>query len=553
MDKQIKAKIQEKLSSVFKELTGLDVKAIVLPSKDSRLCDLFSPSAMQIAKQAHMRADELAQLVADKMQEAEELAGSIDRVEAKSGFINFFLSSDAESSFLRGILEGGDSFFSGFIPEQKRKNILLEFVSANPTGPLSIAHARQAAIGDALVKILRYGGAMVSSEYYLNDVGFQIQLLGESLKARCLQVKGIESELPENGYQGAYLKDIAEQLLKERPDCLETFSIQDFSEYAVEKILSIIKKQLLDFGVEFDNWYSQKVMEEEGKVDAVLEFLKEKGLLYEKDGALWFSSSNYGDDKDRVLIKSDGAKTYFTADIAYHKDKFNRGYEFLINIWGPDHHGYIPRLEAVIEAMGFDRKAMRVIIAQLVTLYKDGQPLKMSTRAGQYITIDELIEQVGRDAARFFLIMRRTNSHLDFDMDLAIKQAPENPVYYVQYAHARACRILEMARERDLSIENISDFDISLAQTEAEKGVLHSLRGFENALKSSAEDLDPFPVVNYLKDLAGDFHRFYERCRVLGEGIEDDLAKTRLVLVFCIKEVLRIGLSLLGISAPERM
>ncbi len=553
MDRQIILQIESSLSKALSSILDQEVKAIVLPCKDNSICDLFSPSCMQLSKKAGVPPYDLAQRAVEALDKDDALKQLVSRIEAKSGFVNFFISSDMDEVFLSNILSAGAGFLKGFLPKEKRKKILFEFVSANPTGPLSIAHARQAAIGDALARILRYGGCEVTTEYYLNDVGFQIRLLGQSLMARVLQETGQEAQIPENGYQGSYLADIAKNLLRDNPNCLNEFSDDDFAEYAVEKILITIKSQLAKFGVEFDNWYSQKEMESIGKVEDALDILKNKGLLYEKDGALWFKSSQFGDDKDRVLIKSDGAKTYFTADIAYHRDKFQRGYEYLINIWGPDHHGYIPRLKAVIEALGFNRDSLYVIIAQLVTLFKNNQPLKMSTRAGQYITIGQLMEQVGRDASRFFLIMRRTNSHLDFDMDLAVKQAPENPVYYVQYAHARACRIIEMAKSAGLFIESRRRFSAGILSSPEEKSLIHGLRSMEIALNNCAGDLDPFPLVNYLKGLAGLFHKFYEKRRVLSEDIARDVSYARLALVSAVMIALRLGLELLGISAPERM
>ncbi len=527
----------------------------LLPTKDNKYGDWYSPLAMKYARQIKCSPEELARGVCQNL--PEELKSYFLKIEVKPpGFINFFLGEKFYKDFFAPLLDEnkpipGKDLVS---PEEKRK-ILLEFVSANPTGPLSVAHARQAAIGDSLARILRFAGYDVTTEYYLNDVGVQINLLGLSLKERCKEIVGGSCVIPEGGYKGEYLRELANKFLsiwREKIADLEEIPLEEFSKFAVGEILLLIRKELERFGVSFDNWYSQEIMEKQGKVEEAIAILKEKGLIYEKDGALWFAASKFGDDKDRVIIKSDGTKTYFTADIGYHLDKFRRGYQLLIDMWGPDHHGYIPRVKAALEALGYDPDLLRVVIVQLVTLYKNQQPIPMSTREGKYITIDELIDEVGVDAARFFLLMRRTNSHLDFDLDLAKKQAPENPVYYIQYAYARGKRIIDKAldiRER-FSIDLFNKY-FYLPKEGPERDLIFSFLLFREAIESVIFDLDPYALVDYLRDLAAKFHKFYERCRIIGEIEEKAIVRYALVLVAV--RLLKEGLSLLGVSCPDRM
>ena len=551
----MKDRLKKAIAEALEEMGQPSPQVEVFPTKTREHGDLYTPVAMKYAKALGRPAVEIGEELRRRLLSS-ELKDVIARIEVKPpGFVNIFLSSSFVLDYLCDLLKMKKVPVAGFLPETERKKVLLEFVSANPTGPLSIAHARQAAVGDALARIMRYAGHSVTTEYYLNDVGVQIRLLGQSLKERCKEMLGQGCTIPEGGYRGEYLKEIASKFLsvwRDRIEDLDSIPLEEFSRFAVGEILSVIKQELDRFGVRFDNWYSQELMEKQGKVKLALEELREKGLLYEKDGAIWFASSRFGDDKDRVVIKSDGNPTYFTADIGYHRDKFERGYELLIDMWGPDHHGYIPRVKAVLSALGYDPSALKVIIVQLVSLYKNGQPVPMSTRQGQYITIDELMDEVGVDASRFFLLMRRTDSHLDFDLDLAKKQAPENPVYYVQYAHARACRILEMAESANLQVSPDKFREVfAVSKNEEEQDLINSLLRFRDTLEACLFDLDPYPMVEYLRTLAGQFHRFYERCRVLGEEI--DLSLFRLGLVRAVRISIKEGLGLLGVSAPERM
>ena len=546
--------IEKALKGIVSTKFGRDEDILLLPTKDFSFGDFYTPVAMRLSKVIKRPAPEIATELADALRSSD--AGElIDKAEAAGpGFVNISFSSKAILDFMRSVIGSQELPAKGFV-EDKRK-ILLEYVSANPTGPLSVAHARQAAIGDSLVRIMRYAGHNVDSEYYLNNVGVQIELLGRSLKERCKEIIGSTCLIPEGGYKGAYLKELAAKFLsvyRDKIGDIENIPLEEFSRFAVGEILGIIKDELYRFGVSFDNWFSQEAMEKGGEVKEALAILKERGFIYEKDGAVWFASSRFGDDKDRVVVKSDGSNTYFTADIAYHRNKFQRGYNRVIDMWGPDHHGYIARVKAAIDALGYNPELFNVIIVQLVTLYKDGKPLAMSTRQGEYIPIDELMDEVGVDAARFFLLMRRTSSHLDFDIDLARKQAPENPVYYVQYAYARACRIMEMAGRDPESVLNAlleSGYPDKGSERE-EREIISLVLRFQSVIEACLFDLDPYPMNEYLRTFASGFHRFYERCRVISE----DNARTafRLGIVEVSRVVLRSGLELLGVSAPERM
>ncbi|MFA4889231.1 MAG: arginine--tRNA ligase, partial [Candidatus Omnitrophota bacterium] len=407
---------------------------------DSRFGELTTNIALRLAKQAKKPPQQVAQdLVAalNVLLENSPLKAYIQQVKVEgAGFVNFYFSSQYFYQQLAAILKDGEGFFKDNSGQGKR--VLLEFVSANPTGPLSVAHARQAAVGDALSRVMSFLGFVVEKEYYLNDEGNQINILGRSVQLRLQELKGEKAEFPEDHYQGEYIYDIAKEAAK-----LPDQQAATLAEFAVKYILDIIKKELDDFGVKFDSWYSQKELSKSGKIDIALAALRDLGFLYDEDGAAWFKSTGFGDDKDRVVIKSGGSYTYLAPDIAYHQDKYARGFSWLINLWGPDHHGYISRLKASVAAFGQGPQSLSVIIVQLATIFRGGKPLQMSTRRGQYITLREVLDEVGLDGARFFFLMRRTSSHLDFDLEVAKKQTPENPVYYVQYAHARIANIIK--------------------------------------------------------------------------------------------------------------
>ncbi|MBI4395051.1 MAG: arginine--tRNA ligase, partial [Candidatus Omnitrophica bacterium] len=421
---------------------------------------------------------------------------------------------------------------------------------ANPTGPLTIAHGRQAAIGDTLARILKALGYEVHEEFYLNDSGRQIRLLGESLWVRYQELFDRKVNIPEEGYQGTYLIEIAKSLKKEKGDSLlkleESKALETTTAYAIQSILEEIKKDLADMRVFFDEYFSESSLYREELVEKALAVLKKKGFLYESEGALWFRSTQFGDDKDRVLKKKTVEYTYLAPDIAYHRSKFERGYQTLINLWGPDHHGYIPRLKAACEALGYSAKQIHILIVQLATLYRNGVPVRMSTRAGEFITLRELLDEVGVDATRFFFLMRKVESHLDFDLELAKQKSDENPVYYLQYAHARISSILAYAKA---PIDH--NADLSLLQEEEAIDLVKKMAQYPEILKQAAEHFEPYRVVDYLRELAALFHKFYTYHRVVSENMP--LTKARLLLTDCVRIVLRNGLEILGVSAPKKM
>jgi arginyl-tRNA synthetase len=471
---------------------------------------------------------------------AKPLKDYVKEVKAEgAGFINFYLNEKYFYEVLKDIVFKKEDFAR--INLGRGKRLLIEFVSANPTGPLSVAHARQAAVGDALANIFSFLGFGVQKEYYLNDEGNQINILGSSIEQRLKELNGEKQEFPENYYQGDYIIDMARQIQDKK------LKIKDFSEYGVNKILGIIKKELKDFGVKFDCWYSQKELRKSGEIKKALDFLKEKGVLYEQEGALWFKSTDFGDDKDRVVIKSDGSYTYLAPDIAYHRDKYRRGFKRLINLWGPDHHGYINRLKAAVKALGAEQDSLSIIIVQLASIFREGKSIEMSTRRGQYITLREVLDEVGVDASRFFFLMRRTSSHLNFDLEIAKKQTPENPVYYVQYAHARISSILR----ESLPKKKLQDIDFSLLKEKEEIDLIKKLWQFSYILNVCYETRDPYMLTVYLQETAENFHRFYDRHRVLGQ--DNNLTQVRLYLIFATEIILATGLKLLGVSAPEHM
>ncbi len=464
------------------------------------------------------------------------------------GFINIYYSTDYLYETLRLILKESGSY--GRVDSGFQRKVMVEFVSANPTGPLTVAHGRQAAVGDTLANILEFAGYLVTREYYNNDEGNQINTLGKSIMARCRELINEPNDFPEDGYKGGYIYDIAKIINQKYPDRIKSENFEFFGDVGYKIIMEGIIKDLEDFGVKFDIWYSQRELRQSGKIEETLKILRDKGYIYDQEGAVFFKSTLFGDDKDRVVIKSDKSFTYLAPDIAYHLDKYRRKFEILVNLWGPDHHGYIPRMKAAIEALGFKRDTLNVVIVQLATLYREGKALSMSTRAGEFITLREVMDEVGRDAARFFFLMRKTDSHLDFDIELAKKHSLENPVYYIQYAHARICNILLFKKERNIDL-NIVKLDLALLKSDEELELVAILNRFPLAVKFAAKELEPYRIVNYLVELATGFHGFYAKHRVVGDDL--GLTNSRLALVECIKITLSNGLQLLGVTAPERM
>ena len=468
----------------------------------------------------------------------------------KPGFINITYSRKFLNKLIKII---GDSP-SKFKPHNigRKKKVQVEFVSANPTGPLSIAHGRQAVVGDVIARILKTCGYDITKEYFINDEGNQIDALGKSAMARCLELQGKEFSLPEDGYQGEYLINIAKDFIKrfgKDSFAKKHLNVENMlSVYTVKQIMDGIKKDLDDIGVFMDVWFSQKKMMRTDVVTSVIKKLKKKKLIYKKDGAIWFRSTKYGDDKDRVVVISTGEYTYLAPDIAYHEDKIKRKFKKVINIWGPDHHGYIPRINAAVKALGACDDFLEVVIIQLATLYKDGKSVSMSTRKGEYITLRQLVHEVGPDVARFFFLMRKTNSHLDFDLALAKKKSMDNPIYYIQYAHARICSILQKQKE---DIKRLPRVDLNQLSDAQEMSLMNALVEYPSAIESAALSREPYCIIVYLRKVAEAFHSFYHSHRVL----DDDLAKTaaRIKLIKATKNTLHAGLNLLGVSSPTSM
>ncbi len=463
------------------------------------------------------------------------------------GFINFTLKDKWLYEALKEIIKAGEKY--GNLDYGQDKKVQIEFVSANPTGPLHVGHSRGAVVGDVLASILDKAGYNVDKEYYINDAGNQMEILGRSLLIRYKQLLGYEVELPEDCYAGNYLLDIARNLKNKYEDRVleksEEEQIELCKNFAYQKLIKRIKKDLKKYDIQFDNWFREKTLHR-GRIEEAVNILDKKGYIYKKEGALWFEATAFGDDKDRVVVKSDGSRTYLAADIAYHYNKLKRGYDELINVWGADHHGYIPRIKAVIEAFGYN-KVLDVIIVQLVSLLKDGEKVSMSKRSGDFVTMQDVVKEVGKDAARYFYIMRKADSHLDFDLDLAKEESKNNPVYYIQYAHARIFSILQNIN--DFEVEN--EVNLSLLDAEAEIDLMKLLAAYPEAIKKSAINKQPHHIANYAYDLANSFHVFYNKCQVITD--ENELKRARLYLVKATQVVIKNVLSLMGINAPDQM
>lgn len=518
--------------------------------KDKAHGDFAANMAMQLARIAKKAPRKIAE---ELISSFDKEKGHIRKIEiAGPGFINFFLDNQYLTDLIPTIIEAGDGY--GASESGAGKKVLVEFVSANPTGSLHLGHGRGAAVGDALCKLLNKAGYHAVPEYYINDGGNQITNLAVSIEARYLQELGRDAEIPENGYHGKDIIELAKQLIAQYGDSLSSKPTEErirfFRNFGVEHLMRGIKKDLADFRVHFDQWFSERSLYEENKVEEALDFLKNKGETYEKDGALWLKTSEYGDDKDRVLVKSDGSYTYFMPDIAYHKDKLDRGYEQLIDVFGADHHGYVPRLKAAIQSLGYDPDQLTVQIIQLVNLFKDGEKVKMSKRTGKAVTMRELMEDVGVDAARYFFAMRSSDSHLDFDLDLAISHSNENPVYYVQYAYARISSMLK--RAENFEHDHIADLDLNLLSGEKEVDLLKKLGDFPAVVADSAAKLAIQHVPAYLFELASCLHSFYNAEKVLDES-NVALSKARVALMKAVRITLKNGMELIGVDAPEKM
>lgn len=545
MEKNIEPIIISAIKDSLRELNFLleDKELYLGFPQDSRFGDLSSNVALRLGSSLKKPPREIAAMILpilNKRIAGISLKECIKEIKVEgAGFINFYFFESYFFQQLKEVIFKGEDTFR--VDTGKGKKVLIEFVSANPTGTLSVAHARQAAVGDALANVLSFLGYAVTREYYLNDEGNQINILGESVRLRIREMAGEKIDFPENYYQGDYIYEIAKEAVSKK---IEDSRLKDF---AADFILEIIKKELIDFGVSFDCWFSQKKLGASGKIEESLEWLKQKGFAYGSEGALWFKSTEFGDDKDRVVVKSDGSYTYLAPDIAYHQEKYRRGFDWLINFWGPDHHGYINRLKASVAAFGHNPDSLSVIIVQLATIFRGGKPVQMSTRKGQYITLREVLDEVGPDAARFFFLMRRESSHLDFDLDVAKKETNENPVYYIQYAYARICSILRQAGE----MNGLKDIDFTLLKEKEEIELAKKICQVPYTLNICLITLDPYMLTVYLQELSEDFHKFYDLHRVLGSN--QPLTRARLALLEATRKTISFGLGLLGVSQPEKM
>jgi len=515
--------------------------------------DYATNLALKLAKPARKAPKLIAEALQRKLEAHEDMLARVEV--AGPGFVNLYLKPDiflAESDAVR---IAGEAY--GHANWGEGRKLLLEFVSANPVGPLNVVSARAAAVGDSLARILGSQGVTVQKEYYINDAGNQARLFGLSLFTRWRQSLGEDRPMPEEGYQGEYVLPTAQAIAREQAAELaaadEAGQTAIFRRCGVAHMVASHREDLARFGVEFEQWFSEASLYEQGKVRAALEDLKTRGYVFEQDGAVWFRSTDFADDKDRVLIKANGDPAYIMADIAYHRDKFERGFTELVDIWGPDHHGYIARMKAAMQALGREAEAFRVLIAQQVNLLENGQPVAMSKRAGRFITMNDLVGDVGKDVARFFFLMRSTDAHLDFDLDLARKHTEDNPVFYVQYAHARICSIIKKAQAEGFTLpETGTPAAMELAAVPEELAVARELAAFPEMLEISARNLEPHGLAFYLRDLAAVFHRFYTVCRVL-DAEAPERSRARLALIESIRVVLRNGLGLLGVEAPESM
>ena len=526
---------------------GAELPPVLLEEPpEKELGDFATNFAMQSARVFRQSPQKIAAAI------REHLTGDwLDHAEvAGPGFLNLYLKKAVIADTLRAVLAAGEAY--GTLPPKDEQRIQVEYVSANPTGPLHVGHGRGAAVGSALVKLLRTAGYAVDSEYYVNDAGNQMNLLAVSVNARYLELLGKEVEFPDNGYHGVDITETAQRIIDRDGDRYlalpEEERLKLFQDVAYREKLAALKDDLADFGVTFDRWFSERTLHPDA-VRRVADILLERGTAYEKDGAVWLRSTDYGDDKDRVIFRASGVPTYLAADIAYHDDKYGRGYGRLINIWGADHHGYVARVKASMAALGHDPEALTVLLLQMVSLYHNGQLVKLSKRTGETVTLRELMEEVGVDAARYFFLMRSLDSQLDFDLDLATKKSNENPVYYIQYAHARIASIFRQADEVGLAAKFGAELELLTDETEI--ALIKKIAAYPEEIERAAAEFAPHRIARYSHELAGAFHSFYNQCRIVGQ--EEGLASARLALVLATGHVIRHSLGVLGVTAPEKM
>jgi len=583
----LKQTIQDLIAQALADLqqsdvlpTNLQTDIQVTSSKDRSQGDFASNIAMMLAKAAGKPPRELADLIVAQLDTHE----AIEKVEvAGPGFINFFVPSVANHSVINDVLQQGETF--GASDYGKGEKIQVEFVSANPTGPLHVGHGRGAASGATLANILRCVGYEVQTEYYVNDAGRQMDILGTSTWLRYLELCGVEIDFPSNGYQGDYVWDIAatvhrqygdrfqvsqQQLMKnvraDAPAGDKEKHIDDLIvnarsllgedgyriifDQALETLVDVIRNDLHAFGVDFDDWFSERSLSENGHIESAIQRLTENGHTYNKDGAIWFRSTDFGDEKDRVVKRENGQTTYFASDIAYHMNKFDRGFDRVINIWGADHHGYITRVKASLTALGYDAERLEILLVQFANLFENGEKVSMSTRSGEFVTLKQLREDVGLDAARFFYVMRKPDQHMNFDLDLARDESADNPVYYLQYAHARICSVKRQCEDRGLKL-SLGKANLNRLDNSHEQHIIKQIGLYPERVLRAAMRREPHIVVNYLRDLANQFHSWYNAHQFIVDDVE--LRDARVALASAVGQVMSNGLGLLGVSAPAKM
>ena len=543
--KDLRLKLTESISQALRKLSFPKKDYSLAPPKNSEFGDLSSNIALLLSRDLNKQPIDIAKIIADELNRA--LPENITKVTiAKPGFLNFEISNEFFQSQIIKILEDNDSYGKGDIGSGKTANV--EFVSANPTGPLTVGHGRNAILGDTVSNILQWQGFEVTREYYFNDAGRQMRILGKSVEVRYFEILGKNLEFPEEGYQGSYIKDIAQTILNQYGNELKSDD-PIFNKEAEKIIFHDIKSSLIKLGITFDKFTNEKTFYENGDIDSFLEELKEKNLIYEKDNATWFKTSTLGKDQDRVYIKSSGEPTYRVPDTAYHQDKVKRGFDLIIDVFGADHTDAYPDVILALEALGHKTDHIKVLIYQFVTLLRGGEKIKMSTRKANFVTLDELVDEVGIDVVRYFFVMRSMNAHLDFDLDLAADQSDKNPVFYLQYAHARICNII--SRANDMGVGLNDSFDPSLLEHEDEIALLKYMSRFPDFLELAYENLEPQTIANYLQELSARFHKFYSHCRVITD--DEQLTISRIAVIHASKIILANGFKILGISAPERM
>ncbi len=574
------AQALQRLAQASQIPADLETSIQVTPSKEASQGDFATNIALVLAKSSAMAPRALAELIVAQI----EIAAPLDRVEiAGPGFINFFVESAASHAVIKTILEQGNDF--GRSAEGQGKRFQIEFVSANPTGPLHVGHGRGAAFGATLANLLAFVGSDVQKEYYVNDAGRQMHILGASTWLRYLELCGESIAFPSNGYRGDYVWDIAATLHRENGERFRRAATEVYADVsadapagdkeehidglivnaqrllgaedyrivfdlALNTLVDVIRDDLRAFGVEFDCWYSERSLGDQGLIDEVIERLDTRGHLYYEEGALWFRSTDFGDEKDRVVRRENGLTTYFASDIAYHVDKFDRGFDTMINIWGSDHHGYIARVKASLSALGYDADKLEIELVQFASLYEKGEKIAMSTRSGEFVTLRQLREDVGLDAARFFYVMRKADNHMDFDLDLAREQSNDNPVYYLQYAHARICSVRRQCVEKGIDVVP-REANLARLEQEHEQALIRQLALFPERVLSAARRREPHLIVNYLRELANQFHSWYNAHQFIVDDAE--LRDARIALAESVGQVLRNGLGLMGVSAPEKM